>query len=25
MAGWGMSKYYRIDPQKREEYQRKYR
>jgi ABC-type transport system substrate-binding protein len=25
MAGWGMTKYYRIDPQKREEYKRKYR
>jgi oligopeptide transport system substrate-binding protein len=24
MAGWGMTKYYRIDPQKREEYKRKY-
>jgi ABC-type transport system substrate-binding protein len=25
MAGWGMTKYYRIDPQKREDYKRKYR
>lgn len=25
MAGWGMSKYYRISPQKREEYKRKFR
>jgi oligopeptide transport system substrate-binding protein len=25
MAGWGMTKYYRIDPQKREDYWRKYR
>lgn len=25
MAGWGMTKYYRIDPQKREAYKRKYR
>jgi ABC-type oligopeptide transport system substrate-binding subunit len=25
MAGWGMSKYYRIDPQKRDEYKKKFR
>jgi oligopeptide transport system substrate-binding protein len=25
MAGWGMTKYYRIDPQKRETYKRNYR
>jgi ABC-type transport system substrate-binding protein len=25
MAGWGMSKYYRVDPQKRDEYKREFR
>jgi ABC-type transport system substrate-binding protein len=25
MSGWGMTKYYRIDPKKRDEYKRKYR
>jgi len=24
-AGWGMSKYYRLDPQKRDEYKWKFR